>query len=170
MTPPDKTDTALDRMLADLPREIAPRNDLWRAIAQQLPDGRTRSPVSPWLAVGLVVAGVLALTVVAPRWEGRASPAAVASKGDRPVLAPVRARQIQAYCERLPLLDDVTRARVEHDLAVIRAAEDDLAQAMSTSAQAPVLSRLYESAVQQEFDLYEAIVRATEPTTTRTTT
>jgi hypothetical protein len=82
----------------------------------------------------------------------------------------VRARQVNAYRERLPLLDDPTRARVERDLAVIQAAESDLAQALAQAPHSAVLSRLYEGAVQQEFDLYDTIVRATEPAITRTTT
>jgi len=170
MTPTDKIDPGLDRMLADLPREIAPRDDLWPAVAQQLSIGRPRSPLRAWVGIGLVAASVLAVAILSPWWNARSPSMAVAPTADQAALAPVRARQIQAYRERLPMLDVATRARVEHDLALIQAAEADLAKALSTSANAPVLSRLYESTVQQEFDLYDAIFRATEPTTTRTIT
>lgn len=170
MTSTDQTERVLDQMLADLPRELPPSRDLWSKIDQRMIDSRPKSVAMPWAAVGLAAGFALALVAFWPQWGGRWSPMILASVQDSGALFPVRARQVTAYRERLPLLDDATRARVERDLAVIQAAESDLAQALAQTPHSAVLSRLYEGAVQQEFDLYDTIVRATEPAITRTTT
>lgn len=170
MTSEDQTDRVLDQMLANLPRELPPSRDLWHGIDQSMTDSHRKAPLLPWAAVGLAAGFALALVVFWPQLGGRWPTASLASVRDSGVLFSVRARQVNAYRERLPMLDEATRARVERDLAVIQAAEADLAQALSLSPHSAVLSRLYEGAVQQEFDLYDTIVRATEPAITRTST
>ena len=81
----------------------------------------------------------------------------------------VRSVQANAYRARLPLLDPVTRARVERDLTAIRQAESDLADALKATPDNAALARLYESTLRQEFDFYDTIVRATEPANSGTT-
>ncbi len=170
MTSTEKAERLLDQMLAEFPRERRPRHDLWGGIAPNLSDRHPRRRVTPWVAGGLAAGVALALAVLWPQWGSRWSNMSLMSVRDSGALLSVRARQAHAYQERLPLLDDPTRARVERDLAVIQAAEADLAQALTLAPHSAVLSRLYEGTVQQEFDLYDAIVRATEPAITRTTT
>ena len=89
-------------------------------------------------------------------------------QGSATVMA-VRSVQANAYRARLPLLDPVTRARVERDLTAIRQAESDLADALKATPDNAALARLYESTLRQEFDFYDTIVRATEPANSGTT-
>jgi hypothetical protein len=79
-----------------------------------------------------------------------------------------RAALQQTFRERLALLDPKTRAQIESDLAVIRRARDDLRKALSAQPATPVLEQLLESTWHDEFDLYDDVVRATQPTVART--
>ena len=72
------------------------------------------------------------------------------------------------FRERLALLDPATRAQIEVSLAVIRRAHDDIRQALARDPASPVLEQLWQSTWHDELDLYEHVVRATQPTMTRT--
>jgi hypothetical protein len=60
-----------------------------------------------------------------------------------------------------------TLNRIESSLAVIRQAHENIRKALDADPQSPVLEQLLESTWHEEFELYENVVRATEPTMTR---
>jgi hypothetical protein len=179
--------SALDARLAALPRNLAPARDLWPGIAASIAADAAR-PTMPWRRWPLALAAGVATAVVAGfiGWQAHreASPAAglpasggsealrqasfAVPQGDRYLAA--RAELVQTYRERLELLAPATRARVEQDLAVIRAATADIRRELAANPESPVLNRLLESTWQQEFDFYATVARCTEPAAPRTRT
>jgi hypothetical protein len=75
--------------------------------------------------------------------------------------------QKKTFEERLAVLDPVTRAKIESSLAVIRQAHEDIRKALAADPGSPVLEELWESTWHDEFDLYDHVVQATQPTMTR---
>jgi hypothetical protein len=66
------------------------------------------------------------------------------------------------------LLDHATRAQIEASLAIIRKAHEDIRKALASDPASPVLEQLWQSTWHDELDLYDHVVRATQPTMTRT--
>ena len=60
-----------------------------------------------------------------------------------------------------------TRAKIESSLAVIQKAHEDIRKALAADPQSPVLEQLWESTWHDEFDLYDRVVEATQPTMMR---
>jgi hypothetical protein len=107
---------------------------------------------------------------VAPTAGTTALPGVGASFGepsDAHYLA-ARAELERTFNQRLAQLDPATRAKIEADLASIRKARDDIRQALATQPDSPVLEQLLASSLHDEFDLYEDVVRTTQPTSART--
>jgi hypothetical protein len=77
---------------------------------------------------------------------------------------------LEAYRERLPQMDALTRTRVQRDLAVVRAAEKDLGDALQNSPNSEVLLSLYAGALHQEFNLYDTVLTTTEINSSRNST
>jgi hypothetical protein len=73
----------------------------------------------------------------------------------------------KTFRERLALLEPATRAKIESSLAVIQKAHEDIRKALAADPQSPVLERLWESTWHEEFDLYDRVVQATQPSMTR---
>jgi hypothetical protein len=73
----------------------------------------------------------------------------------------------KTFRERLALLEPATRAKIESSLAVIRQAHEDIRKALAADPQSPVLEQLWQSTWHDEFDLYDRVVQATQPTMTR---
>lgn len=73
----------------------------------------------------------------------------------------------RTFEERLALLDPATRAKIESSLAVIQQAHEDIRKALAADPGSPVLEELWESTWHDEFDLYDHVVQATQPTMTR---
>jgi hypothetical protein len=182
----DPWQKSLDEQLADLARDVAPARDLWPGIAARL--GRSpRRARSMWLAAAAGVAG--ACVASALTWavlNGRTSAplsAPVSVPSSVPAVA-MRApsfeelrnpRYVTArnslevdFRERLALLDPVTRGKIEASLAIIRQAHEDIRKALASDPESPVLEQLWQSTWHDEFDLYDHVVRSTEPTMTRT--
>jgi hypothetical protein len=74
----------------------------------------------------------------------------------------------KTFRERLTLLEPATRAKIEASLSVIQKAHEDIRKALAADPQSPVLEQLWESTWHDEFDLYDRVVEATQPTMTRT--
>ncbi len=188
MTPEDPTiGAALDARLAALPPEEAPARDLWPGILAEISAGgagRSR----PWLRAPFAVAAGLVLAVTAgfAGWLGgrqaglvggpaAGTPDAAMRQASFAVPAgrdylETRAELERAYRERLSLLTPAARLRVERDLAVVRAANEDIRRALAADPQSPVLNRLLEGIWQQEFDLYQTVARSTDPAVQRNRT
>jgi hypothetical protein len=73
----------------------------------------------------------------------------------------------KTFRERLALLEPATRAKIEASLAVIQKAHEDIRKALAADPQSPVLERLWVSTWHDEFDLYDRVVEATQPSMTR---
>jgi hypothetical protein len=78
-----------------------------------------------------------------------------------------RAELERTFNQRLAQLDPATRAKIEADLASIRKARDDIRKALAAQPDSPVLEQLLASALHDEFDLYDDVVRTTQPTSAR---
>jgi hypothetical protein len=170
------TQKSLDELLAEIPREIVPPRNLWRGISRRMDRAPRRiRPMAYAAAAGLVCACVAsALTWVMvrghavspaneaaarlPNFEGPMSASYVAARGDLET----------NFRERLALLDPKTRAQIETSLAVIRSAHEDIRKALAADPASPLLEQLWQSTWRDELDLYEHVVRATQPTMTRT--
>lgn len=78
-----------------------------------------------------------------------------------------RAELERTFNQRLTQLDPTTRAKIEADLAAIRKARDDIRKALAAEPDSPVLEQLLASALHDELDLYDDVVRTTQPTSAR---
>jgi hypothetical protein len=171
----DRQQESLDRLIASLPRDIVPPGNLWPGIAARL-SGRTRR--APPMALAAVIAMAAAGLASFFTWavlESRSVPrviqtVAATSSFEEPrdpkyVLA--RDAVEKTFRERLTLLEPATRAKIEASLAVIQKAHEDIRKALAADPQSPVLEQLWESTWHDEFDLYDRVVQATQPTMTR---
>ena len=166
---------SLDRLLANLPRDLMPPRNLWPGIASRLPNARRRAPPMA-LAAGIVVAAAcLASLFTWAVLQGRTVPRVlqtVVARGsfEEPTDAKyVLARDMlqNTFRERLALLEPATRAKIESSLAVIRQAHEDIRKALAADPGSPVLEQLWESTWHDEFELYDRVVQATQPPMTR---
>jgi hypothetical protein len=171
----DRQQESLDRLIASLPRDIVPPGNVWPGIAARL-SGRTRR--APPMALAAVIAMAAAGLASFFTWavlESRSVPrviqtVAATSSFEEPrdpkyVLA--RDAVEKTFRERLTLLEPATRAKIEASLAVIQKAHEDIRKALAADPQSPVLEQLWESTWHDEFDLYDRVVQATQPTMTR---
>jgi hypothetical protein len=176
----DPLQKSLDERLADLARDIPPPRNLWPGIAGRLRrHPRRTSPMALAAAAGLAGA-CLATALTWAVLHGRpASPAAqpAALMAVRPQsfeeprdpnYVAARASLEVNFRERLAMLDPATRAQIETSLAVIRRAHEDIRKALANDPASPVLEQLWQSTWHDELDLYDHVIRATQPTMTRT--
>jgi hypothetical protein len=172
----ESSQKSLDAQLADLPRDVPPPRNLWPAIAGRL-ERRSGRPRPLFFAaaagvVGACLASALTWAVLHGRPGSPAAPLAVrAPTFDEPRNASyVAARESleASFRERLALLDPATRSQIEASLATIRRAHEDIRRALANDPASSVLEQLWQSTWHDELDLYERVVRATQPTMTRT--
>jgi hypothetical protein len=170
------TQKSLDELLAGLPREVAPPRNLWRGITRRMDHGPRRArPLVLAAAAGLVCACIASsLTwVILHRQAAPPAPESAArlqnfEEPKNPSYLAARDDLELSFRQRLALLDPTTRARIEASLAVIRSAHEDIRKALAADPGSPVLEQLWQSTWHDELDLYEHVVRATQPTMTRT--
>jgi hypothetical protein len=170
---------SLDELLARMPRDIPPSRNLWTDISSDI-ERRPRR-IGIWAMAASVAAicltGGLTLAIMhgmAARSPGAATklaqtPIRVANRAPNfdeprnPAYLAARAELESSFKERLAILDPQTRAKVEASLAVIQQAHEDMRQALEAQPSNPVLEGLLESTWQDEFDLYDDVVRNTQP-------
>lgn len=171
----DPKQDPLDRLIANLPREIGPPGNLWPRVAARLSSRpRHAPPMALAAAIALAAAGLASLFTWAVL-QGPSVPhviqtVAASTSFDEPkdpkyVLA--RATVEKTFRDRLALLEPATRAKIESSLAVIQKAHEDIRKALAADPQSPVLEQLWQSTWHDEFDLYDRVVQATQPTMTR---
>jgi hypothetical protein len=169
----DALPESLDERLANLPRELPPPRNLWPGIAARLhrraPGARSIVFAAAAGLAGACLASALTWAVLHGRPASPATQAAVRSTVfDEPRnLGYVAARNSLEldFRERLALLDPATRVQIEASLAVIRRAHDDIRKALARDPASPVLEQLWQSTWHDELDLYDHVVRATQPMT-----
>jgi hypothetical protein len=171
----DRRQESLDRLIANLPRDLPPARNLWPGIADRLVSARRGAPPMA-LAAGIALAAAcLASLFTWAVLQGRNVPrvlqtVAARSSFEEPNDAKyVLARDMmeKTYRERLALLEPTSREKIESSLALIRKAHEDIRKALAADPASPVLEQLWESTWHDEFDLYDRIVQATQPTMTR---
>ena len=172
----DAKPKSLDERLAELSLDVVPPRNLWHGIAYGI--GRKSRPMQP-LAVAaaaacIALASALTWAVLHGRPSSPPAPPLIVVRAadlDEPTdarFAATRAALETTFNERLALLDPKTRAQIESSLAVIRQAHEDIHKALAAAPANPVLEQLLESTLHDEFDLYDHVVRATQPALTRT--
>jgi len=170
----DRPDS-LDWLIANLPKEIAPPENLWPRVAARLSHKpRYTPPMALAAAMAMAAAGLASLFTWAVL-QNRSVPrviqtvAAVSSfeepRDSRYLLA--RDSVEKTFRERLLLLEPATRGKIEASLAVIQGAREDIRKALAADPQSAVLEQLWASTLHDEFDLYDRVVQATQPTMTR---
>ncbi len=164
---------SLDRVLDDLPRSALPKRDLWPGIAAQI--GGTPRRSRSWMLAGASAAACLAILCTWAFLQRSSVPPLIQTAGGQgafdeprdPKFVLARNSLEKTYTERLALLKPETRAKIEASLAVIRKAHEDIRQALIADPQSAVLEQMLQSTWHDEFDLYENIVQATQPTLSR---
>ena len=173
---------SLDAELANLPRDIMPPRNLWPGVRARLHERPRRSRPMVYAAAagiaGACVASALTWAILHGRPQLPAQPEARTAAGAvgaasfdeprNPSYVAARDNLEANFRERLALLDPATRAQIEASLAVIRRAHEDIRKALASDPASPVLEQLWQSTWHDEFDLYDHVVRATQPTMTRT--
>jgi hypothetical protein len=165
----------LDRLIARLPKDVLPPGNLWPGVAARLTMKRPRTAPMALAAAAAMAAAGLASFFTWAVIESRSVPpvinaVAAAPAFDEPrdpkyVLA--RDSVEKTFRERLTLLEPTTRSKIEASLAVIQNAHEDIRKALAADPQSAVLQQLWESTWHDEFDLYDRVVQATQPTMTR---
>jgi hypothetical protein len=167
----DPLQRSLDEQLANLPRDVAPRRNLWPGIAGRLGQRPRRARPLVFAAaagmVGACVASALTWAVLHGRPGSQLTVRmATFDEPRNPNYVAARDSLEASFRERLVLLDPATRAQIEASLAVIRRAHEDIRQALAGDPASPVLEQLWQSTWHDELDLYAHVVRATQPTMT----
>lgn len=164
----------LDRLIANLPRDLTPPAKVWPSVAARL----SRAPRhGPPLALAASIAIAAAVLVSVFTWavlQGRSVPRAFQTMASASFDEPMDPRYLRAresvtktFRDRLALLDPATRAKIEASLAIIQQAHEDIREALAADPQSPVLEQLWESTLHDEFDLYDRVVQATQPSMIR---
>jgi hypothetical protein len=171
----DHTPDSLDARLGKLPRDIVPSRYLWPSIEREIERQPLRTPqmvmaaaaaVAALMIAGAVVWAVLHARTVTPTAEAPSIAMNLDEPNDAHYLA-ARADLVDTFRERLAMLDPATRAKIEANLAVIHKARDDIRKSLAEDPDSPVLEQLLESAWHDEFDLYDDVIRTTQPTLAR---
>jgi len=180
----DPLQKSLDERLTGLVRDVAPARDLWPGIAGRLRRNPRRARPMLFAAAagvaGACVASALTWAVLHGRTAAPVTASAAVSAAESAPQAPTfdeprNPRYVAArdslelnFRERLAMLDPATRAKIEASLATIRRAHEDIRKALAADPASPVLQQLWQSTWHDELDLYDDVVRATQPTMTRT--
>lgn len=171
----DRQQESLDRLIASLPRDVAPPGHLWPGIAARLSSRPRRAPPMALAAAIALAAACLASFFTWAVLESRTVPRVIQTVAAKnsfeeprdPKYVLARNAMEKTFHERLALLEPATRAKIESSLALIQKAHEDIRKALAADPQSPVLEQLWESTWHDEFDLYDRVVEATQPTMTR---
>jgi hypothetical protein len=171
----DRQQDRLDRLIANVPKDVVPPDNLWPGVAARLSTKPRRTAPMALAAVVAMAAAGLASFFTWAVIESRSVPpvinaVAAAPSFDEPrdpkyILA--RNSVEKTFRERLTLLEPATRAKIEASLTAIQKAHEDIRRALAADPQSAVLQQLWESTWHDEFDLYDRVVQATQPTMTR---
>jgi hypothetical protein len=168
---------SLDEQLAALPRAVAPPPDIWPQIEAAIRPARRSSSSWPLaLAASVAVAAVSVMVT----WKLLRAPIVPASAMNGPAVTqpgtsvsfalPQQAAYLQArahleqvFHQRLDLLHPDTRAKIEANLTIIRAANENIRRALQADPASPLLLQQLQSTQRQEIDLYTSVARNTDP-------
>jgi hypothetical protein len=166
---------SLDEQLASLSRDVPPPRNLWPGISARLERfPRIARPLVFAAAAGVIgacVASALTLAVlhgrpISPETQSAARAAIFDEPRNARYVAARNSLEV-SFSERLALLDPATRAQIEASLEIIRHAHEDIRKALASDPASPLLEQLWQSTWHDELDLYDHVVRATQPTMKR---
>ncbi len=171
----DRQQDSLDRLIASLPKDVVPPGNLWPGIAARLSSRTRRAPPMALAAAIAMAAAGLASFFTWAVLESRTVPPRHSDRGRDQFIRGAARSEIRTGAGRggkdvsrtAALLEPATRAKIEASLAVIQKAHEDIRKALAADPQSPVLEQLWESTWHDEFDLYDRVVQATQPTMTR---
>ena len=162
---------------AELPKDVAPSQDLWPGIRARLDEAPQRARTAGWpmaLAAGVVAAAVSALLTwglmrepapQAPQLAGDPAPAAEFVPVNYGANSAIGAEQLAArdallvqFRQSLERLSPKTREAVVANLAVIQRAADEIDAALAQDPASGLLNQLLVGAYQQELQLYSKVV------------
>lgn len=189
-TPESGMPDPLDRSLAQLPREVTPRRDLWQDIQAQIeaqPAARPeRRSFTRWYqmaaAVLLVVASSMTTYLLMRGESGEqpmiasevpvkpaltAMPASFAGQGLGQSYAQARAALDKDFAARLALLPASTQEKVQRNLGQIRGAAHEIAETLAQHPNDPLLQELLLSTYQSELRLLAEVSRMPPASATR---
>jgi hypothetical protein len=166
---------SLDRLIANLPKDIVPPANVWPRVASRLSrNPRFARPMALAAAIALAAAGLASFFTWAVL-EGRSVPRVIQTVAARPSFEEpsdpkyllARSEVEKTFRERIALLEPATRGKIEASLAVIQRAREDIRKALAADPQSAVLEQLLAGTLHDEFDLYDRVVEATQPPMTR---
>lgn len=162
---------------AELPKDIAPAQDLWPGVRARLDGTPERARTFGWpmaLAAGVVAAAVSALLTwglmrepapQAPQLAGDPAPPAEFVPVNYGTNSAIGAEQLAArdallvqFRQSLERLSPKTRETVIANLAVIQRAADEIDAALAQDPASGLLNQLLVGAYQQELQLYSKVV------------
>ena len=164
----------LDEMLEKLPRDIAVPRNLWPEIERKIKrTPRSFAAVAFAASIAVCMLGAVTWAVLHSKAKGVMEPRDAISQlrsfdepSDPGYLA-ARGELEKSFTERLATLEPNTRAKVEANLAIIRRAHEEIRRALDDQPANPVLQHLLDSTLHAEFDLYDNVVRGTQPSMLR---
>jgi hypothetical protein len=169
------TDARLDRALAGLARDLPPDRDLWPAIAAQLEPrrrGQARWPLAAAAAVLLVAASSLITAQIMRRSEPPTAADAVPAASDTarvvpatfgpgyaldPEYAAAREQLATMLARRIDRLPSSARQKVEHNLAELRRAADEINAALALQPGDALLEELLLNTYQDELAVLASV-------------
>ena len=153
----------LDRALRKLPRDVAPRRDLWPGIAADFdaPAKRWPSQHSARRA-GIAAAAAIAIAAVGLRLAHVTSDAPADALANLLPAAYLHDREqlLRGFPTEVAALPPESRADVERDLATVRQALEDLGTALRADSASPLLQELFINTCQDEMRLLLAVREA----------
>ncbi len=167
---------SLDELLARVPRDVPLPGNLWAGIERQIaPKPRRFTAFAIAASLGVAcIAGALTWAVLHGVPAGDAGATAGATAGaanfDEPTDPPYVAARTgleQSFRNRIALLDPATRSKIEANLEIIQKAHEELRTALAAQPDNPLLEQLLQDTWHEEFDLYDSVVRGTQPTQMR---
>ncbi len=168
-------DARLDRALAGLARDLPPDRDLWPAIAAQLEPrrrGQARWPLAAAAAVLLVAASSLITAQIMRRSEPPSAAGAAPAASDTPRVVPAtfgpgyaldpeyaaaREQLATMLARRIDRLPSSARQKVEHNLAELRRAADEINAALALQPGDALLEELLLNTYQDELAVLASV-------------
>jgi hypothetical protein len=162
MSESERDFAALEAKLAELPREVEPRHDLWRGIEARITQARL--PRTRWAELA-VAAGVAAF-VSGVMFYGLDR----VDRKDRPdyrqldaTYQPLRQAALVRYRGQAETLDPALRETVEKNLAIIDGALHEIRMTLADRPNDPALRQMLQWTYVQELAVIDAVTQEPAP-------
>jgi hypothetical protein len=166
MSEPERDFAALEAKIAELPREVEPRRDLWRGIEAritQTPLRRTRwGELAVAAGVAAFVSGVMfyGLDRIGPK---EPLDAQLAYRQLDATYQPLRQAALVRYRGQAETLDPALRETVEKNLAIIDGALHEIRMTLADRPNDPALRQMLQWTYVQELAVIDAVTQEPPP-------